>query len=347
MDENKRCIKFTWQKNDAECIIPIFLPFWGCKNKCVFCAQDTQIGASLARDELDGKLRLLEKQLLTRKQNFSNPAKIGFYGGTFTALEDKLWEKCLNFARKMQKEGLASQFTCSTRPDYLTERRAAELKSAGCCRVELGIQSLDEKALLASGRPYTENDVNNCIQLLNSAGLECGAQLMPGFPFSQTAAFLYDLQKCLNWGIKIFRIYPCVVFENTPLAKFYQNGSYKPLNLEEAAQLTVSALLQTQDHGARIIRMGILMTGKDKSKIVAGPYDESFGSRVMARALLEKIKQAIEDTEISPNFRIYLPYFCQGFFWGWKGELRGEWQQLNINSRNVRYWHNPEIKLVY
>ena len=119
-------------------IVPVFLPFAGCRTRCIYCAQTLQTGRSLQgiRQVLDEAFSMLR----ARSKRGLEPCELAFYGGTFTALERSAFGFCLHSALEWRNMGLISSWRCSTRPDCLDERLLLDMRAAGCTTVELGIQ---------------------------------------------------------------------------------------------------------------------------------------------------------------------------------------------------------------
>ena len=78
----------------------------------------------------------------------SRPIELAFYGGTFTALPERLQMECLALAMQAKEKGIVCRVRCSTRPDALRPDRLQALRHAGLDLVELGIQSFHTEALL-------------------------------------------------------------------------------------------------------------------------------------------------------------------------------------------------------
>lgn len=324
----------SWPPPAREKIYPVFLPFMGCKTRCAFCSQENQTGFSANWLAIKPQFEAAEQFFI----KYGSGCKLAYYGGTFSALEERDWNYCLDFARSLKRRGLIEGFVCSTRPDRLSERRIAELAEAGCLRVELGIQSLDEKALARCGRPYDRKICAEAITHLARAKLLCCAQLMPGFPFALPQGFLEDVKTALAWGIRIFRFYPCLVFRKTALARWYSQGDYEPLGLEEAVEKTAMAWLLARFFKAKVLRMGVLLAAGEKEAVLAGPLDDAFGNRVMAAGiykLLANNPMLRSLGKTGQEFSIFLPAFAQGYFWGWKGELKEKWKVLGITPENT------------
>ena len=62
-------------------IVPVFLPFAGCRTRCIYCAQTLQTGRSLQgiRQVLDEAFSMLR----ARSKRGLEPCELAFYGGYF------------------------------------------------------------------------------------------------------------------------------------------------------------------------------------------------------------------------------------------------------------------------
>lgn len=108
-------------------IVPFFLPFAGCQHRCLFCAQDKQTGHTRPSDCLPYPQALanLLSELETHhmERTASRPIELAFYGGTFTALPERLQMECLALAMQAKEKGIVCRVRCSTRPDTLRPDR--------------------------------------------------------------------------------------------------------------------------------------------------------------------------------------------------------------------------------
>ena len=72
-------------------IIPIFVPHLGCPNDCIFCNQKSISGQKENMTKEKAK-KIIEEYLETIK-NEEAEVEIAFYGGSFTAIEEKTQEE--------------------------------------------------------------------------------------------------------------------------------------------------------------------------------------------------------------------------------------------------------------
>lgn len=91
--------------------------------------------------------------------------------------------------------------TLETRPDTINEENIRLFKKYGCTRIQLGIQTLDNKILKKINRGHTAEDAYAAMQLLLDSGYKVDIHLMPDLPGSsvENDRLLFDtlLQKDL------------------------------------------------------------------------------------------------------------------------------------------------------
>jgi len=173
----------------------------------------------------------------------------------------------------------------STRPDCINSEVIDELKLNYVTEVELGIQTLNNRALSLNFRPYDADGALKSLQM-SRENFYTVAQVMPGMYGDSTDAFLASFEHLLASIPQAFRIYPTVVFKNTPLEKYYKIGKYTPLTLSEALQISLYCAAACISSGIELLRIGIPTESLDFSDIVAGPFHPAFGDLVRTLALM-------------------------------------------------------------
>ena len=217
-------------------IIPIFLPQAGCPHQCVFCNQVPITGSErhvLAPDEVRHQIR----NFLKYKKASRASVQIAFFGGNFLGLtigEIKSW---LDLAGEFASQGLVDGIRFSTRPDTIDDVRLDILESYPVSTVELGVQSMDDRVLAQSGRGHTAADSIRAVASLKERGMSVGLQMMVGLPGDSETRSLATARKIADLRPDCVRIYPTVVVANSRLARWYQQGDYQPLVLEDAVTL--------------------------------------------------------------------------------------------------------------
>lgn len=320
----------------AERIFPIFMPFLGCKSKCVYCAQDKQTGqgtAQSAGEILSSARTLLKKESPCQK---GQERELAFYGGTFTALPESERALCLEFLQEMRALGLITRARCSTRPDTLPPYVLEELRLAGISLVELGIQSFNSNALALSRRGYAGEDAMAGCLAVAKAGLSLGIQLLPGMPGCTPHVFLADVEKALSLAPACLRFYPCLVPKGTTLAAWYQKGTYRPWSVEDTVHTLSMALSMAWKARVPVIRLSVAPEPAFDEAIVAGPRHPALGALIQANALILAATKAAEELGRKPQ-RLVLPRFCQGFLYGDRGNLKKSWSMLGLTPNRIMF----------
>ena len=96
------------------------------------------------------------------------------------------------------------------------------------------------------------------------------------------------------------RIYPTVVLNHSPLARWYYSGAYVPLTVEQAVRRVKDLFLMFRSYGIKIIRMGLQHSVDfDKPEaILAGPYHPAFGHLVYSEVFLDNAILTIKSKRI-------------------------------------------------
>lgn len=155
-----------------------------------------------------------------------------------------------------------------TRPDYCGEKEINELLEIGCTRVELGVQSLDEKVLKKVKRGHGVGEVIRATQLLKDSAFKVHYHFMPGLfstPERDLKMFkeIFEKQEFRPDGIKI---YPTIVVQGTELEKMWKRGEFTPYDDEEV----IEVLIKLKEIVPKWVRISRVMRAIPKKYIVAG-----------------------------------------------------------------------------
>lgn len=329
-------------------IVPVFLPFMGCEARCVFCAQDRQTGRERPHGmaQLCAILDETETALRKYKRRWDKAAELAFYGGTFTALPEYAWKICIDFVERCRRMALIGSFRCSTRPDALEPTRIQDMKSLGCGMIELGIQSFDNMSLALSRRGYEARQAMDACDYVKRSGLKLGVQLLPGMPGNTPEGFVRDVRRAVDLQADMLRFYPCLVISGTELEKIWRKGLYEPWSLEETMKALTAGLIVARKERIPVSRIALAQDDKLRECIMAGPWHPSLGSRISGLCLYKMIKEKIEQTLTKGKIKtIFIPAHVQGFFWGFRAELKKKWEKLGITGNNVKIWEENWISL--
>lgn len=128
--------------------------------------------------------------------------------------------------------------TIETRPDLITRKALLELRLQGVTKIQLGIQSLDDRILALNHRGHTAGEALEAVKLARDAGFKVVAHWMPNLlgasPQSDREDFARLWQDLCPDELKI---YPCQLLESAPLYNYWQRGEYQPYAEEELIAL--------------------------------------------------------------------------------------------------------------
>ena len=320
-------------------VYPVFLPFQGCPDRCVFCAQELQTGCHAS--PVRALLRGVEENLLELLRAKAAPRELAFYGGTFTRLPWEDQRAALEMAALFRARGLVTRVRASTRPDALSPDALVRLRDAGLDMLELGVQSFDDNALGLARRGYGGACARDGCRMVKEAGLELGIQLLPGMPGVTPDVFASDMRRVVEAAPATLRLYPCLVLAGTELARMWREGAYMPWGVGETAPLLADAVLLAWENGIRVIRIGLAPEEKlDDGGILDGPRHPALGSMVRGQALFRYMARHIAVANGAPC-ELFLPRRLQGEFWGHGGSLVAAYAACGL-PRSAVHWHHEE-----
>lgn len=293
-------------------IIPIFVPHLGCPNDCIFCNQKSISGQKENMTKEKAK-KIIEDYLETIK-NEEAEVEIAFYGGSFTAIEEKTQEELLQTAYQYIEQGKVESIRISTRPDCIDKETLKRLKKYKVKTIELGVQSANDYILKRANRGHTFEDVKKASKMIRWNGFKLGHQMMVGLPESTRIDEINTAKALIKLKPKMVRIYPVLVVKNTKLEEEYKQGKYEPLPLVQAVEVCKELVRMFADKKIEVIRVGLQNTDEiaepenEESEVVAGPYHPAFRQLVESAmwydAIVGKIKKLnvkVKEVEVTVN----------------------------------------------
>ena len=168
------------------------------------------------------------------------------------------------------------------------DQGAEWLKGKGVRTVELGVQSMDDEVLRINRRGYRGEMVIRAVEILRRGGLQIGIQLMVGLAGEGEGSLLRTTEEVIRLRPHFVRIYPTLVIRGTVLERWFREGRYRPLGLQEAIELSKAMVKALEGAGIPVIRIGLQPTPSLKEAVVAGPFHPAFGQLVRSRILLQE-----------------------------------------------------------
>jgi len=206
----------------------------GCPFECSYCYN------SFARRLYEGKGfyvrrrspgNVIEELALAKKRYKIN--FIRFNDDTFTY--DIEWIK--NFAT-LYKQHINLNFSCFAHPNTISEDLLVALKNAGCCEVEIGVQTFSEKIRQEVLNRFTSTQqIERAIALVNNSGMQISVNNMLGIPW-QTEEEIQDLARFYNKN-RVGRLYMYGLryYPRTNITEFaYEKGILSSRDIERIEQ---------------------------------------------------------------------------------------------------------------
>lgn len=321
---------------------PVFLPYAGCPHRCAFCSQHAQSGQG--QIPLGEVFSRLAAELARAAEGETRSCELGFFGGTFTALPEPWIERFLALAAQYRDRGLITRVRCSTRPDAVSKRLLARLKSLGLDAVELGVQSFDDQALAAAGRGYGGDAAREGCRTVREAGLALCLHLMPGLPGDRPGLFRADVEAAVAAGPESVRLHPCLVLAGTRLATAWKSGGYAPWDLERTRRELSLALLRLWEGGVAVSRIGLAPEPSLVAAVLAGPWHPALGQMVRAQALFEVVRRMVQGLGRPPR-SLLVPCRHAGELFGQGRELAAAYAGIGLPAAAIEFQDRPDFAL--
>jgi len=179
--------------------------------------------------------------------------------------------------------------TFETRPDSTSKDQIEKMLYFGGTRVELGVQSLDNKILKLNNRQHTIKDVISATQSLKDSGFKVLYHIMPGLYGSKFSQDIKDFENLFSepFSPDMLKIYPCLVIKGTKLYDLWKNKHYKPYTNPQFEKY-LSKIYYDVPYWTRIMR---IQRDIPSTKIEAGPTKSNFRDIILKKLDLEKIKE--------------------------------------------------------
>jgi elongator complex protein 3 len=257
----------------------------GCPGHCIFCPDDAAMPKSYLTRE-PGAQRALRHGFdpfqqthnrLTALHNTGHPTdkiELLILGGTWGAYSHAYGEwfvqRCLDAMNGSDSRSLAEAqelnqqarsrcvgLTIETRPDWITPDEIIRLRRLGVTRVQLGVQSLDDRILALNERGHGAEATRLACRLLRAAGFKLHVHWMPNLFGATPAGDRADFARL--WEDADIRpddlkIYPTALLEGTALYSLWQEGRYQPYDEATLIDLLADCKAQTPAY-CRITRV--------------------------------------------------------------------------------------------
>ena len=162
----------------------------------------------------------------------------------------------------LQHENESAKHRCvglvvETRPDAVTPKRLAMLRRLGCTKLQMGIQSLDERILAANHRGIGIDRMQQAFELARIFGFKTHAHFMTNLLGATPESDAADYRRMVEhpaFKPDEIKLYPCALVDGTGLVAHWRDGSWRPYTEQELVNLLADDVLVTPPF-TRISRM--------------------------------------------------------------------------------------------
>lgn len=244
-------------------------PFY-CPGRCVYCPTEARMPKSYLANE-PGAARAVRmkfdpfKQVqdrlasLKRNGHVTDKCELIVLGGTWSIYPKRYqtWfiKRCFDgfngkTARSLDEAKTMNEtadhrvigMTLETRPDHITRAEVKRLRWLGVTRMQLGVQTTDQKVLDLTKRDQTNAQVINATKLLKQAGFKISHHFMQDLPGATVESDLQSIKDAFytpDYQPDHVKIYPTAVIKTAVLYRWWKDGKYEPYSQEELEHLLV------------------------------------------------------------------------------------------------------------
>lgn len=301
------------KNQENQYIIPILIPYIKIPKDCIFHSQDN-IETNKIKSLTKQKVKKIIDEYLKNQKEENISKEVVFYGGDFTKLDTKIQEELLEAVYEYIEQKKIDSIVITASPEDINKELLKKLKKYKVKTIELNAQSTNNYILNRAGIKHTFEDITKASKLIKWNGLKLGYQMLVGLPESTRLDELNTAKELIKFKPKTIKIFPVLVLNNTILQKEYEEGTYEPINMNQAVETCKELVYLFNRKKIRVTKIGLQDTdfikksNSGESKVIAGPYDEAFGQLVLDSiwydSIVDKIKTfnvKVKEVEIKVN----------------------------------------------
>lgn len=144
-----------------------------------------------------------------------------------------------------------------TRPDAITPERLWQIRRMGATKIQMGVQSVDQRVLDVNGRGTSVSQIARAFSLLRLFGFKIHAHAMVNLLGATPEADKRDYERFVTdpaFQPDEVKLYPCALIEGAALNEQYESGAWRPYTEDELVDVLCADLLATPAY-CRVSRM--------------------------------------------------------------------------------------------
>lgn len=278
-------------------VVTVLTKPYPCPGKCIFCPTDVRMPKSYLHDEPGAqraerhdfdpfaqtvsRLRALEK--------IGHPTEkieLLILGGTWSSYRRDYQEwfvkRCFDALNGFDSATLAEAqaanaagrrrnvgLVVETRQDHVDVDELRWFRTLGVTKVQVGIQTLDERILELNKRGHNVQSTRDAFRLLRLAGFKIHGHWMANLLGATVAGDIEDFGRL--WSDPAIRpdelkLYPCMLVANAELHDYWLRGEYTPYTEEEVVDVLAACKAQVPPY----VRLNRVVRDFPTTNIVAG-----------------------------------------------------------------------------
>jgi oxygen-independent coproporphyrinogen III oxidase len=200
----------------------IHIPF--CLSKCGYCSFYSIKSVNLIPEYIAA----LKKEIKNYRNTFSSFDTIYIGGGTPSLLTPKQLAEIFTAINKYYKINACAEITIEVNPGDVSLEYFQALRSLGINRLNIGIQSFDNKVLRLLGRRHSAGEAIVAIDAARGAGFNnMGIDLIYGVHGVSVKSWKNTLQKAVSFSPEHISAYQLSLGNGTPLYQKYNSEGWR------------------------------------------------------------------------------------------------------------------------
>jgi elongator complex protein 3 len=258
-----------------------------CPGRCIYCPSEPGMPKSYLSNEPAIMRAILNdfdafRQTINRLKSLDKSGHITskidviISGGTFSFYPHRYQTdfvrgiyNALNFPEGRSRTLLEAQninekaahrcigLSVETRPDHVNEKELQRLRILGVTKIEIGVQSLNDKVLALNKRDHGVEETKRAMKLMKDAAFKINCHMMPGLYGSNQQNDYEDFVELFKnpaYRPDWLKIYPCLVVPWSQLERLFKKGEYKPYSDTDLMDLLIK-IKQIVPEYCRITRL--------------------------------------------------------------------------------------------
>lgn len=239
-------------------------------------ASAPEAGSWLPLDVLETTQRAVDAGKLTYNQAVTH-----LYAGSSAWRQAARWQHATladlerEHARNERARHRVVGLVVETRPDAITPEALVHIRRLGATKIQMGVQSVDQRILDKNGRNTTVGQIEQAFDLLRLFGFKIHAHAMVNLlgatPQSDRADYLRFVTDPAFQPDEV-KLYPCALIESARLRERYEAGEWVPYTEDDLVGVLADDVLATPAF-CRVSRMirdfssGDIMAGNKKPNL--------------------------------------------------------------------------------